>query len=120
MEENYQEPARQEIPPPRYYPKKYQPQAWRFYPAIDAMRLIIHMIGLIIIFIGVIGVGFWINSFGDDVESEEKRSFEYSMRRLSNQVIIIGVGGIRLSVSYLIGAVAQFLKGGYEILETRK
>ena len=67
------------------------------------------MIGVIIIFVGVIGIGFWITDLGSP-SSNWNNTYE----NLGNNVLLIGIGGIILAVSYLIQGIGDFLQGKYE------
>jgi len=70
------------------------------------------MIGVIIIFVGVMGIGFWISDLGSpgSIWNDPKEMYE----NLGNNVLLIGIGGIILAVSYLIQGVGDFLQGKYE------
>ncbi len=71
------------------------------------------MVGVLIIFVGVLMVAFWIKDLGDPEGSwnDPEEMFD----GLGNDVLIIGIGGIVLSTSYLIAGIAKFSKGKFEI-----
>ena len=115
LENDYpQHPSKPETPPKpphRYYQHGYQFNPWRHYPTIDLTTFILRMVGVLIIFIGVIMIGFWISDLGDSsMYRDPKELYE----NLGNNVITIGIGGIILSTSYLIDGIAKFSKGKYE------
>jgi hypothetical protein len=69
------------------------------------------MVGVLIIFVGVIGIGNWITDLGgQSIWSSPGDMFE----DLGSSVILIGSGGIIIAVSYMILGIARFFKGKYE------
>lgn len=105
-------PRDERMPPPNYYPPPYRGNFWRQYPALSLVTFLIRMVGVLVIFIGVILIGTWISDLynADSNWSNPDDMFE----DLGTNVVIIGIGGIIMSVSYLIDGIARFAKGKFE------
>jgi len=92
--------------PPRggpYY-RSYPRTTWNAYPALLLATRITAMAGLMIAFVGVIGIGGTIGSIMDSWMRDPFGS-------IGAFTAIIGVGGIVFGVSHLMRGIADFLKG---------
>ena len=94
-----------------YPPGQYRYPPWRHYPMLDLVTFIIRMVGVLIVFVGVIGIGSWVSDLGnEDTWSDSKDIFE----DLGGNIFIIGAGGIVIAVSYLMLGISKFAKGKYD------
>jgi hypothetical protein len=69
------------------------------------------MVGVLILFIGVIGIGTWVGDLGDQSTWQD---FPNIFKGLGDNILVIGAGGIIIAVSYLMLGIAKFAKGKYD------